>query len=196
MRIWWRWPPRICKDSVEIWQPIVDLFKSVLQASFIQAGCKGGANRSLAYSNRVTLTKGIWVVNGVLYFKLSNAIEHVLAIKETSAKLQECNYLRLSVPKLQECTRIRSLCCQNQMDLCRNCSWQNYTWREVSGGKMCHRVTVMPEITQGIEASGVVFGGQQGSLVQSVSALMPKTIQAIEASGRSVLWSTRQQSSQ
>ena len=50
------------------------------------------------------------------------AIEHVLAIKETGAKLQECNYLRRSLPKLQECTRIRSLCCLNQMDLCWNCS--------------------------------------------------------------------------
>ena len=58
---------------------------------------------SLAYNNRVTLTKGICVVDGVLYFKLSNAIEHVLAIKETSAKLQECNYLRLSLPKSKEC---------------------------------------------------------------------------------------------
>ncbi len=46
----------------------------------------------------VTLTKGICVVNGVLYFKLSNAIEHVLATKETSAKLQEWNYLGLSLP--------------------------------------------------------------------------------------------------
>ncbi len=35
----------------------------------------------------VTLTKGICVANGVLYFKLSNAIEHVLTTKETSAKL-------------------------------------------------------------------------------------------------------------
>ena len=34
---------------------------------------------------------------------MSNAIEHVLAIEETSAKLQECNYLRLSLPKSQEC---------------------------------------------------------------------------------------------
>ena len=51
----------------------------------------------------VTLTKGICVVNGVLYFKLSNTMEHVLATKETSANLQECNYLRLSLPKLQEC---------------------------------------------------------------------------------------------
>ena len=41
----------------------------------------------------VTLTKGICVVNGVSHFKLSNAMEHVLAIKETSAKLQECIYL-------------------------------------------------------------------------------------------------------
>jgi metal-sulfur cluster biosynthetic enzyme len=46
----------------------------------------------------VTLTKGICVVNGVLYFKLSNAIEHVLTTKETSAKLQEWNYLGLSLP--------------------------------------------------------------------------------------------------
>ncbi len=51
---------------------------------------------------------------------------------------------------------------------------------------------MMPKITQGIEESGVMFGGQQGSLAQSVSALMPKTIQALEASGRGVWWSTRQ----
>ena len=55
---------------------------------------------SSALQNIVTLTKGICVVNGVLYFKLNNAIEHMLATKETSAKLQECNYLRLSLPKL------------------------------------------------------------------------------------------------
>ncbi len=55
-----------------------------------------------------TLTKGICVANGVLYFKLSNAIEHVLTTKETSAKLQEWNYMGLSLPKLQECVRIRS----------------------------------------------------------------------------------------
>ena len=46
----------------------------------------------------VTLTKGICVANGVLYFKLSNAIEHVLTTKETSANLQEWNYLGLSLP--------------------------------------------------------------------------------------------------
>lgn len=69
----------------------------------------------------VTFTKGICVVNGVLYFNLSNAMEHVLATKETSTNLQECNYLRLSLPKLQECLRIRNLCCLNQMDLCRSC---------------------------------------------------------------------------
>ena len=61
---------------------------------------------SLAIQVIVTLTKGICVVNGVLYFKFSNAMEHVLATKETSAKLQECNYPRLSLPKLQECIRI------------------------------------------------------------------------------------------
>ncbi len=46
----------------------------------------------------VTLTMSICVVNGVLYFKLSNAIEHMLTTKETSAKLQEWNYLGLSLP--------------------------------------------------------------------------------------------------
>ena len=55
---------------------------------------------------------------------------------------------------------------------------------------------MMPKVTQAVEASVVMFGGQQGSLVQSVSVLMPKAIQAIEASGRGVWWSTRQQSSQ
>ena len=39
----------------------------------------------------------------------------------------------------------------------------------------------------------VVLGGQQESLVQPVSVLMPKAIQAIEASGSGVQWSTRQQ---
>ena len=76
---------------------------------------------SLEIQVTVMLTKGICVVNGVLYFKLSNAMEHVLATKETSAKLQECNYLRLSLPKLQECIRIRSLCCLNQRDPCWSC---------------------------------------------------------------------------
>jgi hypothetical protein len=33
---------------------------------------------------------------------------------------------------------------------------------------------MMPKITQGIEASGVMFGGPQGSLVQFVSVLVPK----------------------
>ena len=55
-----------------------------------------------------TLTKGICVANGVLYFKLGNSIEHMLTTKETSAKLQEWNYMGLSLPKLQECVRIRS----------------------------------------------------------------------------------------
>ena len=52
---------------------------------------------------------------------------------------------------------------------------------------------MMPEVTQSVEASGVVFGGQQGSLVQSMSVLMPKAIKAKEASGSGVWWSTRQQ---
>ena len=43
---------------------------------------------SLAIQNIVTLAKGISVANGVLYFKLSNAMEHVLATKGTRAKLQ------------------------------------------------------------------------------------------------------------
>ncbi len=53
---------------------------------------------SLVLQVIVTLTKGICVSNGVSYFKLSNAIEHMLATKETSAKLQEWNYLGLSMP--------------------------------------------------------------------------------------------------
>ena len=52
---------------------------------------------------------------------------------------------------------------------------------------------MMPRVTQAVEASGVMFGGQQGSLVQSMSILMPKTIEAIEAIGSGVWWSTRQQ---
>ena len=64
---------------------------------------------SLSIQMIVTLTKGICVVNGVWYFKLSNAMKHVLATKETSVKLQECYYLRQSLSKLQECIRIRSL---------------------------------------------------------------------------------------
>ncbi len=46
---------------------------------------------SLVLQVIVMLTKGIYVANGVLYFKLSNAMEHVLTTKETSAKLQEWN---------------------------------------------------------------------------------------------------------
>ena len=53
---------------------------------------------SLVLQVIVTLTKGIYVANGVSYFKLSNAMEHVLKTKETSAKLQEWNYLGLSLP--------------------------------------------------------------------------------------------------
>ena len=39
---------------------------------------------------------------------------------------------------------------------------------------------MMPEIIQGSEASGLMFSGQQGSLVQSVSALTREAIQAVE----------------
>ena len=39
---------------------------------------------------------------------------------------------------------------------------------------------MMPEVIQGSKASGVMFGGQQGSLVQSVSISMIKAIQAVE----------------
>ena len=39
---------------------------------------------------------------------------------------------------------------------------------------------MMPEDARAIEASGVVFGGQQGSLVQSVPIPMRGAIQAIE----------------
>ena len=52
---------------------------------------------------------------------------------------------------------------------------------------------MMPKVNQAVEASGGMFGGQQGSLVQSVSVLMLKVIQFIEASGIDVWWSTRQQ---
>ena len=55
---------------------------------------------------------------------------------------------------------------------------------------------MIPKVTQAVEAGGVVFGCQKESLVQSVSVLMPKAIQAIEASGSGVWWSTRQQISQ
>ncbi len=74
----------------------------MLHAPISQDGVVEGPT-SLAIQVIVTLTKGICVVDGVLYFKLSNAMEHVLATKETSAKSQECNYLRLSLLKLQEC---------------------------------------------------------------------------------------------
>ena len=39
---------------------------------------------------------------------------------------------------------------------------------------------MMHEIIQGSEASGVMFGGQQGSLVLSVSILTREAIQAVE----------------
>ena len=39
---------------------------------------------------------------------------------------------------------------------------------------------MMHKVTQAIEASGVMFSGQQGSLVQSVPTPMHKAIQAIE----------------
>jgi hypothetical protein len=39
---------------------------------------------------------------------------------------------------------------------------------------------MMPEIIQGSEAMEVMFGGQQGSLVQSVSISTREAIQAIE----------------
>ena len=39
---------------------------------------------------------------------------------------------------------------------------------------------MMPKIIQGSEASGVMFSGQQGSLVQSVSILIREAIQAVE----------------
>ena len=66
-------------------------------------------------------------------------------------------------------------------------------WYLIYGGPRCHRVSMMPEVTQTVEASEVVFGGQQGSLVQYVSVLMPEAVQAIEASGIGIWWSTRQQ---
>ena len=45
---------------------------------------------------------------------------------------------------------------------------------------MYHRVSMMHGIIQGSEASGVMLGGQQGSLVQSVSILTCEAIQAVE----------------
>ena len=39
---------------------------------------------------------------------------------------------------------------------------------------------MMHKVTQGSEAIGVMFGGQQGSLVLSVSILTRKAIQAVE----------------
>ena len=39
---------------------------------------------------------------------------------------------------------------------------------------------MMPEVIQGSEASGVMCGGQQGSLVQSVSISTREAIQAVE----------------
>ena len=44
---------------------------------------------------------------------------------------------------------------------------------------MYHRVSMMPKVIQGSEASGVMFCGQQGSLVLSVSISTCKAIQAI-----------------
>ncbi len=52
---------------------------------------------------------------------------------------------------------------------------------------------MMLKVTQAIEASGVMFGGQQGSLVLSVSILARKAIQAV-VQVEVVFWrSTRQQ---
>ena len=45
---------------------------------------------------------------------------------------------------------------------------------------MYHRVSKMHEIIQGSEASGVMFGGQHGSLVLSVSISTREAIQAVE----------------
>ena len=69
----------------------------MLHAPISQEGVVEGPT-SLAIQVIVKLTKGICVANGVLYFKLSNAIEHMLTAKETSAKLQKWNYLGLSLP--------------------------------------------------------------------------------------------------
>ena len=81
--------------------------------------------------------------------------------------------------KLQECVRIRSLCCLRKRDLCRSCFRWKDAQRYVSGGPAYHRVSMMHEIIQGSEASGVMFGGQQGSLVLSVSISTRKAIQAV-----------------
>jgi hypothetical protein len=77
------------------------------------------------------------------------------------SKFQECNYLsHLSLPKSQECIWIRSSCCLNQMDL------------------------VGIDFDSSLKPSKLlkqmVFGGQQESLVQSVSVPMPEAIQAVK----------------
>ena len=81
--------------------------------------------------------------------------------------------------KLQECVRIRSLCCLSQRNLCRSCFRWNDAQRYVSGRPMYYRVSLMHEIIQGSEASEVMFGGQQGSLVLSVSISAREATQAV-----------------
>ena len=81
--------------------------------------------------------------------------------------------------KLQECVRIRSLCCLSQRNLCRSCFQWKDARRYVSGRPTYYRVSLMHEIIQGSEASEVMFGGQQGSLVLSVSISAREATQAV-----------------
>ncbi len=73
-------------------------------------------------------------------FKYSGGIKGSCMMKMTTKNQgDQCQITEVELPgpessKLQECVRIRSLCCLSQRDLCRSCFWLKDTQRYVSGG--------------------------------------------------------------
>ncbi len=86
------------------------------------------------------------------------------------------------MPKSQQCIWIRSICCLNQMDLVKFIYW--------SGAYAARTKWILLELILTVWypkpsklLKQMVFGGQQESLVQSVSVSTPEAIQAVKQVG-------------
>ncbi len=163
----------------------------MLHASISQEGCSGGADKFGNTSNS-DVNQGHMCCQRCFVLQVEQCYGAF-----ANNQGDQCQITGVELPgpesaKLQECVRIRSLCCLSQRDLCRSCFRWKDAQRYVSGGPTNHRVSLMHKITYGSEASVVMFGDQQASLVLSVSILTRKAIQAV-VQVEVVFWrSTRQ----
>ncbi len=109
------------------------------------------------------LSTDIFIVNGVLYFNLRSANEHVLKIKQTNVKIPG-----VQLPEPLESAKITGVYRKSGA----HAAWTKWILLELISTTWCPKPSKL--------LNQMVFGGQQESLVQTVSVSMPEAIHTVK----------------